>query len=108
MIPAAIKPPKALANMFAPYRIAIRGGSSERLYQQDSSRKTPGRNGPSTRPRIKRHIKSPAKLVVNAWHMETIPQAAVTHPMYREGLTLRIRIFEGTWVRTSSRIRDAL
>lgn len=76
--------------------MAIRGGSSDRLYQHDRSKKTPGRKGPSIRPRMKRHMKRPGKFVVKAWHMETIPQPAVTPPIYSEGLTFRIRMFDGT------------
>ena len=81
MIPAAIRPPNADANMLAPYRKAIRGGSSVRLYQHDIKKKTPGRNGASMRPRRKRVAKRLPKPFVNAWHMEMMPQAEVTQQM---------------------------
>jgi hypothetical protein len=96
MIPAAINPPNELASMLAPYRIAMRGGSSDRLYQHERSKNTPGRNGPSMRPKTNRHMNNPAKLVVKAWHIETMPQPAVTEPMYNEGFTFRIKMFDGT------------
>jgi hypothetical protein len=59
----------------------MRGGSSDRLYQQDMRKNTPGKKGPSTIPRTKRDKNRPAKLRVNAWHMDTTPQAAVTVPI---------------------------
>lgn len=33
-MPAAMSPPNALASMLLPYKMAILGGSSARLYQQ--------------------------------------------------------------------------
>lgn len=45
VIPAAMSPENAVAIMLPPYKIATRGGSSARVYQQLMRTNTAGRNG---------------------------------------------------------------